>query len=341
MPNHGKLTITTGAVLQNSAVSKNGGAVYVAKGGTVTMNGGTVYKNESVGNGAGIYLAEGSTLNLSGSPYFGGTDVDAQGTPILPEDSDGNFKEGELEEGKTNGGKESKRARQDIFIAGYASKKADDTNAASLVVKGDIIPADEETSAAGSIWVWVEHQPHYKTLEQFAKYDRTNVKDPASTLAAFRNARPDDETGAGQVGEYLHGTTKSDDIDGNVFWHGLEGSARVMLVKVEKIGEQFKPKPGMTFTVYTDSSKSTVAKGTILNSDGEEEGIELRELTSGDGGAFFIGTMPYGNYYIEEENVGYFEITVDSGGVVKITDPTTTPKTTEPVKFVYHLKDEP
>ena len=113
-----------------------------------------------------------------------------------------------------------------------------------------------------------------------------------------------------------------------------------MLVKVEKTGEQFKPKPGMTFTVYTDSSKSTVAKGTIVNSDGEE-GIELKDLTSGAGGAFFIGTMPYGNYYIEEQDVGYFEITVDSGGVVKITNPTTTPKTTEPVKIVYHLKDEP
>ena len=81
VPSDGRLTIQTGATLQNSRTDLNyhGGAVYVGAGGTVTMTGGIVNRNESGGDGAGISLEQGSTLNLSDSPGFGGTGRDVSG----------------------------------------------------------------------------------------------------------------------------------------------------------------------------------------------------------------------------------------------------------------------
>ena len=133
----GKLTVETGATLQNSVTTGNGGAVYVADGATMEMTGGKIIGNYCTedGTGAGIYLAEGSTLYLSGSPDFGGSGIDDSGNIST---TDGNFRTGTLEE-KLNGGKEYTLARQDIFIAGYESESDEDTSAASLVVNGDII----------------------------------------------------------------------------------------------------------------------------------------------------------------------------------------------------------
>ncbi len=194
--------------------------------------------------------------------------------------------------------------------------------------------------------------PHYRTLQQFAKYvpsdntsggstsgQGTTNEDPAgvtivaTTLAAFRNARADADTGADFVGRYLYGIAKTGDTENNVFWYGIEGSAHVMLVKVQK--GDYVVLPGKTFTVYTDEAQSNVAKGIEYDDNGVEQEIELKNLTSGAGGAFFIGQMPYGTYYVKESGVsGYFEITIDEGGVVEIIDETTTPKTTKPVKEV-------
>ena len=313
--NGSRLTIMDGAELRESitAADYNGGAVYVAQGGSVTITGGKMIRNESIGDGAGIYLAEGSTLNLSGSPYFGGSGVDVAGNIIEKDkDAEGNFKSGDLTL-KFNGGKKYENARQDIFIAGY---EGDDgvTNANSLNIIGDI------TSGAGTIWVWAEKQPHYKTMQQFAKYE-AGVSNLASSLAAFRNARPDDETGAGQVGEYLHGTTKAGDT-GNVFWHGIEGSAHVMLVKVSKSSNSYQALQGKAFTVYTDEAMKDehIATGVVLNDDGtENKEFKLKDLMSGNGGAFFIGELPYGTYYAKEVGVeAPFEFTVRESGVVKI-----------------------
>ena len=318
----GTVTMTGGEVKQNQ--TGGSGAVYVAAGGTVTMTGGTVNRNESSGSGAGIYLAEGGVLNLSGNPYFGGTGLDVGGNITT---TNGNFKLGELF-AQTNGGKNYTQARQDIFIAGYESDSDDDTSAASLVVSGNL------TSGDGTIWVWAEQSPHFKALAQFAKYT-ADVADKQKTLAAFRNARTDTDSGADQVGQYLYGITKEDDTGKNVFWYGIEGSTHVMLVKVQQSGASYRALAGKTFTVYTDSAGSKVAKGTRLTDSGEEETILLENLSSGAGGAFFIGELSYGSYYVGESGVtGFFEITIDEDGVVRITDPTTNPKTTEAVKTV-------
>ena len=80
----GSLTVTNGAVLQNAVTTENGGAVYADVNSTVNVNGGTINGNTAA-NGAGIYLAWSNAdnyavLNLSGSPNFGGTGTaDASG----------------------------------------------------------------------------------------------------------------------------------------------------------------------------------------------------------------------------------------------------------------------
>ena len=318
--NGGKLTIQDGAALQNSGIAANysGGAVYVSSGGVVTMTGGVVNHNESAGDGAGIYLAEGGTLNLSGNPSFGGT---GRGEGDVITYDNGNFKDDALTDAQ-NGGKTYTKARQDIYIAGYEGDDDTDTSAASLVITGTI------TSGDGTIWVWAAESPHYKTLCQFAKYNTSGVTDPAGTLKVFRNARVDSDTGADQVGEYLYGVPKE---NGNVFWYGVEGTAHVILVKVQLVGKnedegiagKYQPLPARTFTVYTDEAMNNVAKWTPTNEDGTPgEPVELSGLTSGAGGAFFIGDLSYGDYYVKEwkdgTEVGHFKITVDENGVTDI-----------------------
>lgn len=122
----GKLTVKDRAALLNSKTRQNGGAVYVDSGGVMTMSGGVVNQNGSDGQGAGIYLEEGSTLYLSGNPGFGGTGLDVGGNIS---DKNENWQSASLV-GKTNGGKYYERARQDIYIAGYAGGNGA-TNASS------------------------------------------------------------------------------------------------------------------------------------------------------------------------------------------------------------------
>ena len=355
-----KLTVKEGATLRNSSVTQlentvySGGAVYLYPYGAMTMTGGAITGNSANGAGAGVYLSEGAKLNLSGSPDFGGADVDANGNI---EGTSGNFKLEALSGGLTNGGVSYARARQDVFIAGYEG--ADGTaNAASLVVNGAI------DSGEGSIWVWAAGSPHYKTLEQFAVLGENLFKTEKNkatlaitddqlenSLKAFRNARPDKEkigdadveTGAEQTGHYLYGVKSEKGgvtEDRNVYWSGVEGSAHVMLVKVlESNDGNYQALSDRTFTVYTNSSmgEGSEAKGTYHDSNAETE-VVLKNLSSGAGGAFFIGELAYGDYYVKEWNggteVGSFKITIHDGGVVEIVDPAANPKTTKPVKFV-------
>ena len=300
VPDGGELTVESGAILRNSLTTGNGGAVFVAKDGTMTVTGGIINMNavNDTGVGAGIYLDEDASLKLKGDPFFGGTGVYNDGSINL-----------------TTGNIQSGIARQDIFISGYASTDDEDASANSLVITGNI------TSGDGTIWVWAAESPHYKTLRQFAKYE-DGVTNTATTLAAFRNARPDGDTGADLGGQYLYGMTKTDDTGMNVFWYGVEGSAHVMLVKVKESGNSYKALGGKKFTVYTDDSMSKVAKGTILDNSGQEITVDLQNLSSGAGGAFFIGDLPNGRYYVKEEGVdgNHFEFAVNGNGVISISD---------------------
>ena len=96
-----------------------------------------------------------------------------------------------------------------------------------------------------------------------------------------------------------------------------------MLVKVLRTGASYQALAEKSFTVYTDSRMTKVAKGIRLNSEtGAEEQILLSGLTSGAGGAFFIGYLNFGKYYVKEEGINdrHFEFAVDENGVIAIED---------------------
>jgi hypothetical protein len=323
-----ELYIKAGAVLQNAKTSESGGAVYAYANSTIIMTGGTINGNESSKDGPGIYLAEGSLMRLSGNPDFGGTDrvtQDDLDNDLVSEKSvddikgtDGNFVIKVYENEPTNGGKQYQKSgenylvRQDIYIDGYSGED-EATNAASLEVNGNI------TSEAGSIWVWAEESPHYKTMKQFAKYT-SGVTNTATTMAVFRNAREDTITGADQAGQYLYGVTKEDDAGSNVFWYGVEGSRIVILRKIGKNSSGSivdHALSGAKFNIYTSKTSDTPAK--------DKNGNILSNLESNASGVFYIGELNFGTYYVKEITAPegytkpadgyYFIITVNEDGV--------------------------
>ena len=279
--NGAELTINPGAVLQNSAVTGNGGAAYIANGGVATVTGGEINHNESDGDGAGFYLAQGGKLYLSGSPDFGGKGTDNDGNILY---DSGNWKQGAPLTDVKNGGKTYTKARQDIFIAGYAGND-DSVSADSLIVNGDITSPDESTPVDGSIWVWAEKAPRYKTMCQFGKFQGsiTNLDD---SLKAFRNAQDDKTTGYKPNPSYAYLDGVTGDEPGCIYWRGESmeitevGERTVILRKIGKTGDTFEPLAGAVF-VYDD---------------GTEELLE----SSGANGIFFIRTLSFGTYYLKE-----------------------------------------
>lgn len=268
VPADGLLTVQSGAILRNSTTTGNGGAIYVAKNGTMTMTGGVINLNAVTGPGvgAGVYLEEDAVLYISGNPGFGGTGVYNDGSLNL---TTGNIKAG------TN--------RQDIYIEGYAAESDNDTSAASLVIDGNI------TSGNGTIWVWANESPHYKTLCQFAKYTSA-VTDTATAFAAFRNAQDDKTTGADQVGQYLYGVTKTDDTGRNVFWYGLSGFD-VKFKKIDGFGNSLKD---AVFTLYSDSACTTAVEvsSTVVTGTSDSTGVVI-----------FNNRIPFGVYYMKETTI--------------------------------------
>ena len=310
--NEGTLEIESGAVLQNSFAGTTteadgvtvvkqheGGAVYVAAGGTVRMSGGAVKGNVSDGDGAGIYLAAGSVLRLSGSPDFGGTDMDAGG---YLKGVDGNFKNGTLT-GQNNGGKTYTKARQDIYLC-------DGLKRARLIVEGDLSGAD------GSIWVWAEAADMYGQLKSFAGL--ANGITFTGKASVFRNAREDDVT-LNTGGNPILGTSEGENRN-LLYWSGDQGGARLILRKIEAGTDVSLA--NVTFTIYRGTSATPYA---VLRRNGNVSVNEqLKDLTSDATGVFWAGKLPFGTYRIEEQQVpaGFagagttksFNLTVDETG---------------------------
>ncbi len=275
----GKLTIQSGAVLQNSRSAENyyGGAVYVASGGSVTMTGGMINRNESVDNGAGIYLAEGSTLKLSDAPSFGGTGRDVSGNITT---TNGNFKTGDLV-AQTNGGKAYSKARQDIYIA----EAQDDP--ASVVLTGNL------NVDAGSIWVWAATENHYAMMKPFATFASGTVN--GNTYAAFRNAQPDGVTNCGED-NYLSGSSGENALF--IYW---AGGFDVSFKKIDGFGTAMS---GATFTLYTDSACTETLKqggsdAAAVSADGT---ATYKDKTGAmlDAGIVLFEQIPAGVYYMKE-----------------------------------------
>jgi len=275
----GKLTIQSGAVLQNSRSAENyyGGAVYVASGGSVTMTGGMINRNESVDNGAGIYLAEGSTLKLSDAPSFGGTGRDVSGNITT---TNGNFKTGDLV-AQTNGGKAYSKARQDIYIA----EAQDDP--ASVVLTGNL------NVDAGSIWVWAATENHYAMMKPFATFASGTVN--GKTYAAFRNAQPDGVTNCGED-NYLSGSSGENALF--IYW---AGGFDVSFKKIDGFGTAMS---GATFTLYTDSACTETLKqggsdAAAVSADGTATYKDKTGATL-DAGIVLFEQIPAGVYYMKE-----------------------------------------
>ena len=56
----------------NDADSGDGGAIYVAEGGTLNLFGGEITGNTASGNGGGIYVEAGGKVNIQGNPVVTG-----------------------------------------------------------------------------------------------------------------------------------------------------------------------------------------------------------------------------------------------------------------------------
>ena len=341
----GSLTIGNSAQLQSSKVTEKGGAVYVASGGTLIMTSGTIQLNEALyggavyvegpttnggttikagkmtlsggtiqnnkanittngsgdreGNGAGIYLANGSTLELSGAPSFGTS------TAYNSIYKDRSNVAGDLT-GKKNGDVTYQSEHQDIYLEETGD------NPASIKITGTL------TGANGSIWVWAASDKHNKTMTPFAVIDTSKVsitdanrETVSEMFKVFRNALPDDDSDnpISQTPKYLYGMLKDGD-NNYVYWYGIEGSRKVILRKVDST---YASVSGKTFNVYKGTS--TTAYEVKDKETNTSETLNSTNLQSLDSGVFWIGTLPYGWYIIEETDPHrYFYLVVTENG---------------------------
>jgi len=171
--------------------------------------------------------------------------------------------------------------------------------------------------AEGSIWVWAQEPSHYKTEMQFAVVATDSAGNPAFTprdesLAVFRNAR-DDVDSENDTDTYLYGIAGD---DASVIWSYNTGSSPVILRKVAESDSSYDSLAGAVFTVYKGRSTRAYV---VRHEDGTRE--TLADLTSLENGTFWVGTLPYGVYYLHETvaPAGYsadrwFRLTVDETG---------------------------
>ena len=259
-------------LIDNCSAANRAGAVYVSKGDCYLHSDSITISNCSATVGAGIYVKAKET-NRSNQGY-----LHISGNPTFINNT-------------TNGNE------QDIYLPATASPLP------RLKVDGAL------TCGKGKIFVWAEHENHYKVGNQFAVIENLTVKNSlvsggnlVSTLRAFKNARPGSETGdTDEVG--LFGAIKNSDANQlQVIWElGTNGKRKVILRKIQKSGAQYVPKTGVTFTLYsydgTTETKVWEGKGPSAN------------------GVFYIGELSYGDYLIKESTGEWYYLIVHEKGV--------------------------
>ncbi|WP_029201559.1 prealbumin-like fold domain-containing protein [Oribacterium sp. NK2B42] len=302
----GESTLVLGdkAILRNGKTSGNGGAVYINSQGTLIIQGGEINNNTVTGSGlgAGVYVAEGATLKLDGNVNFGGSGVDENGDIVS---TTGNIADRSdrsdlsLPNDATNGGKEYRKERQDIYIA------EDTDEPASLIVTANVPPNIE----GGSIWVYAKSENHYKKTKPFAviepadlelneNVESADFKLDENVYKAFRNARSDSETGCD--GEYLSGS--SGENAKLIYWSANANAVDVYFKKIDGYGEMLKVDEltGPVFTLYT-SADCNEDHEYIQNGKAKlsEEVTEQEVINEGKFNLVFKG-VPDGIYYMKE-----------------------------------------
>ncbi len=278
---NGALTVTDGAVLENSATSGNGGAVYVANNGSMTVAGSPVIQNNTAANGAGIYLdGTGSVLNLQDSPVFTGNIISSN--PLS---------------GKKNGGEEvyNDGVRQDIYL-----KSGSTGTVPNIRVTGDLTGAD------GSIWVWAEPAEHYRIGDQFAILSGSTDY----SVTAFRNARDDATTGNEPASTYLTGQLRNS--DGKVYW-----SSAVLTITKTITGAMADMADTFTFTISGLSGGKIYRYTNYTSTDGTDwtAGTSGTQTAANDGTIqFVLGhhervdlILPFGTTVTIHEESGYYK----------------------------------
>ena len=307
---------------ENVTASADGGIVKVPEDGSLTLTDGAVLNHSKTsGKGAGVYVASGGTVHLKGDFTFGGTDRYEEGDTIPSGKSvgdlrneSGNFCTNAANmSGAQNGGKSYTLAHQDIYL-----EENHPGAPASIILESNLDGDD------GSIWVWAEKAPHHKELMPFAKL-ANGVN--GGNLKVFRNAQPDQVSDNG-TGDWLHGTSAEElgETEGYVYWNGVRGNYRVILRKVNGV---HAPLPGATMTVYR---KGGVTVYQYKDENGQTK--KLENLTTDNSGVYWIGMLPYGEYWVHERKLNgadkdwWFVLTVDASGATcserQNTKPTTT-----------------
>ena len=311
-------SVTYGSQYANAAY---GGGIYAVSGSTVSMTNGGVIGSTASADGAGIYLEEGARLNLSGGLNFGGTDLvgGSGGSRDDLKGTDGNFvlKDSSFKTGSDeplNGAKDypkdadgNYKVRQDIYIKGYIDKTGSNpTPATSLNVAGALTdPADTSKPAPeGSIWVWAEvpaeayENNHYEQFKQFATFSSSlSEAVMENSVKAFRDS-VDDERSQNGTDSYLTGTLDGDLTGKYIYWYGNNGYKKVILRKADRA--DFESLKNAEFDIYRGNGQSPyVVKDRVDKSITDE----LRDEVSKGSGVIWIGTLPYGVYYLHEKTV--------------------------------------
>jgi len=114
-------------------------------------------------------------------------------------------------------------------------------------------------------------------------------------------------------------TVKLNDID---LFTVLNVDARTRKVILKKVDGSNTPLNGAEFTVLYADKQSAVRVQNGVDDDGNPTFEVLKDKTSGTAGAFWIGKLPFGSYYLHEtKNAGgtavdiWFILTVNENGV--------------------------
>lgn len=292
----------------------NFGNFVIIKDSPTIKNNVTVRNISNNSKGGAIYIGTSATrsdfpLRIEGSPVFSN-----------------NYCTDNSYTSRKNGGRtvyKDGKVRQDIYltgnVAGDYNTYRQRGNLSYIGITGPL------SVGRNTIWVWAQNSNHYKENYQFAKFIKINSENSnpntnfevgmAATfdkdskikraMSSFRNARSDNDTygnNAATATTYLTGNTGV--VNNLIYWSPAEGLRKVIL---RKMNSSHEPLTERTFDIRVSKNGAYV---TVDN-------VELKDLESNSSGIFWIGTLPFGEYYIQETSPvqkGYI-LVVDQDGV--------------------------